>query len=1045
MKWNNEQLSAIHTTGTNIVVSASAGAGKTSLLVERLLTLCTRKENPLNLNRIIAMTFTDAAAMEMKKRLSKALNDKLKEDNINKEQVINQLIYLNTAQISTIHSFCLSIIKKYYDVINLNPSMVENNLDEAVVKKIRKEAFLKALYSYKDNQISDLIKFFSNGVFSLNKLENAVLTIIDCANGTFDKDLWYNRVLNSYNPINKINEISKPILTLFYEAIKQDISILNNAYDAFNNSYQLYQNDLKHDETKQLAKIEYYLNNITRSLASLDYDSFRNTVTKLMEIKLLNSRNLPEDYKLSKNKYLHILKETNEKYYADKYYIDAHNSLTGIIKQLIDLAKLTNQEIIKQKRIINGFDFDDMEHFAYDILKANDEMIAKVVKEEYDEILIDEFQDTNEIQNEIINLIAKENNVFRVGDVKQSIYRFRKAKPSIMQKMMNDERYKLISLKNNYRSKENIVLFTNHLFNKIMNVEGFIDSYKEIDKVSIGLDKQKEYRKNTIAFYALINDNDSQYADNELKASFIAHKINDYVLNHHYAYKDFVILVRGHSPKRVLQKAFDNFNVPYFIDAKSGFYNSWMSKIITSYLKLIINPEDEISLMAVLTSPLYEMSDEDAANLVITHQTLYSGIVKTNHPILKDLRRMKEYANISDILNDISLINNFISEHTDIQQRSNFDLYYEKALNFEKQSINLHKFVQQIELSTEESSSEAIVVGTDDDLVRVMTIHQSKGLQFKVVFLWGTTKGSPAFDQVLTDSYLGVSLDNINPEYYVKEKSVHRLAMEYYENIEETQEFIRLLYVALTRAQEEMYIVDTVKKEYQLSPVNLNNAVNSRGKITDILLKTLENNDLFDIHYIKEFNLENISSPLKKEKNVLPSYPITALDKIEIITPSKDAHELDLKLDLNRRADTFTRGTLMHKAIELLPDRLWTDDDINTIDKLSKQDIRHLVKFNQSPIFKRCLNMQIYHEYPFIYKDGSSVINGIIDFMAMNDQEIIIIDFKSDRINFEQKLYESYAKQILFYQDTISKVFPNHHVESYIYSFELDKEIKIGR
>ena len=1042
MKWNNEQLQAIHTTGVNILVSASAGAGKTSLLVERLLTLCTREENHIDLNRIVAMTFTDAAASEMKKRLSIALNNKLKNCTGDKSQIEKQLIYLNTAQISTIHSFCLSIIKKYYDVINLNPAMIENNLDESTINDIKEQAFYNSLYAYKkENNLDDVINFFFNGVFNLNDLKEAILSIVDCANSTFDKELWYKNVLNSYKPINKIHEIDDKILCLFFDSIKLNLFSIKELFDYTLNIYENIKDELDKNFESTFKLIEYYLGLINENIKDRNLNDIKINSEKLKNIKIAVSSKFPENFQNVLKELKKRIKDFDLQYYEENDYVLSHNNVSIIVKKLIDIARLTSDEIKKIKEEINGFDFDDMEHFAYDILKSNNQMVANILKNEFDEILIDEFQDTNEIQNEIINLIAKENNVFRVGDVKQSIYRFRKAKPSIMRNMMLDKNFKVISLKNNYRSKENIVNFTNYLFNKIMNIDGFNDTYKDIDNVSIGTDAQKLYNPNTIGFYALI-ENESD--DSELKADFISSKINQLVNEKGYNYKDFVILVKGHSPKKVIKKSFEKFNIPYFIDSKTGFYNSWMSLILTNFLKLTLNTNDDISLMSVLTSPIYSQSDEDIAKLLLEHKNLYTACLKTNHPIISDLKVLKNINIIHEKLNYIALINNFINEKCDNQQRSNFDLYFENVLNFEKRSINLNKFIEQIEHAKNDSSSEAISVGSDENVVRVMTIHHSKGLQFKVVFLWGNGKSPTVFDKVMCDSNLGIALDNINTNYYLKEKTIHKIAFEFNENLEETQEFIRLLYVALTRAQEEMYIVDCVKKQISQKTINSFSAIKNNGVITNTILNNLSESELFNITYIEDFKPEiHENKVITNSSDKLPRYEYGLQDKINIVSPSKDSHEISLELDLNRNPDTFSRGLLMHKAIEDLPNKIWTEDDLKQIDYLKKSDIQHIINFNNSNIYKQCLTMTIYHEFPFIYKENTNIINGIIDFIAFDESKIIIIDFKSDRNITEQILIDNYSKQLKFYEETISKNYPNHKVYTYIYSFELDKEIQI--
>ncbi len=1048
MKWNKDQLEAIYTTNKDIVVSASAGAGKTSILVERLLVLCTREENPIDLDRIVALTFTEAAASEMKKRLSKALNNKLNNPNSDKTQIKKQLILLDTAQISTIHSFCLNIIKKYYDVINLNPAMIDNTLDEITVKNIKNKAFNTSFLNYSNsNDVLELMNNFSDRIFSLDSLKDNVLNIVKEANSVFDKEKWYEKTRNNYKIIDNLNQLDKEILSVYCESIINTLIDLPNDIDNLLMMLDTNENIGKNKAKflGNLNKLKYYINNSIKYLKNNNYYDFYYEFEKTEETNFTASKFSKAEGKLKSTIY-NIKRDLFKSLYTPETFVYVNNQLNKLVNQLIDLAILTDNEIKALKIKVNGFDFDDMERYAYQILTSNNNMIANLLKDEFDEILVDEFQDTNEIQNEIVNLISKGNNTFRVGDVKQSIYRFRKAKPSIMRNLMNNSNYKLISLKNNYRSKENIVNFTNNTFSKLMNINGFSDKYEEIDTVNIGLDSQKEYKPNTITFYGLKEVEDFKYKDNDLKARFISNKIKNMVINEGYKYKDFVILVRGHSVKKYIIEAFDELNIPYFIDNQTGFYSAWMSHILISFLKLIIDT-DEIALMSVLTSPIYNLSDEKCAKLVIQHNSLLQGIKNINHPILNDISHLKDtYINkgISAVLDEIALLNNFINDKCNIQQRLNFDLFYEKALSFEKTSIDLNEFIRQINLVSDDKSSEALSVGEDDDVVKAMTIHNSKGLQFKVVFYWSTSRNekNDSSDKVITDSELGFALDYIDTNYYTKYKSIQKQALSYKIKQESSEEFIRLLYVALTRAQEELYIVDIHKDGLDTNTLNKYFAISNTSG-TKLLSSVLENDDIFNYECIDSFDFKIEKEKEKIVNPILPYYKDLDIKDIEVITPSKTTSEISLDIDLNRSDEAVNRGTLMHEYIETLPDRLWNKDDISKIIGLNQKDIDSLITFNKSNFFSKLLSMNLYHEYPFILKEGNSITNGIIDILAINDKEVIIVDLKSDRYITEESLINTYTSQIMHYVKSMKSIYPNKKIQAYIYSFTLNKEIPV--
>ena len=1064
--WNIDQLKAIQASGRSVMVSASAGAGKTTVLVERLIQICTRKDNPIDLDRIIAMTFTDAAAAEMKKRLSVSLSEQLQKEDSDKNRIQKQLVLLSTAQISTIHSFCLSIIKKYYDVINLNPKMIENNLDDATVSNLKSKAFKEAFLEYsKSNDTLELTNNFSTSIFNLDSLEKSVLNIVNEANSSFNADIWYETTLSNYKIIKTIEEVNDNVKSSFFNSIIHEISILKDYCDKLIDQFeQENSNDFKADYLNKgkatFIKRQSILIDCLIALKNQQYQDFTDMFIKLKDIKFSKNAKLSEIFVLIYDAYKKHYDSLNKTpYLSESLLVETNNLLYPLIKQLLDIAKLTSANFKNLKKEICGFDFDDMEHFAYDILTSNNNMIANQIKEEYDEIYVDEFQDTNDIQNEIVNLISR-NNVFRVGDVKQSIYRFRKAKPQIMRGIMNDESYERISLKHNYRSQEYIVDFTNFVFERLMNVNNFSDTYTEIDHVHTGSDKQKIRKGNLIKFYSLpdikdfgeSNDEDLMSFNNnkEIKANFISRKILELINSNNgqnnYKYSDFVVLLRGHADKIYLKKSFDQYNIPNYLDTKSGFYSSWMALILLSYLKLIVDDKDEISLMSVLSSPLYEMSDETMAKFKIKHGSLLKGCINEKHPILDDIKRLKHtYSTIgiTPVLDEISLINDFISEKCNVQEQTNFDMFYEKAQNFEKTSLNLFEFIYNIETFTDEKSSEATSVGSDEDLVKAVTIHQSKGLQYKVVFLWASSNNprGGSSDAILLDPNLGIGMNYIDSTYFTKYTSLQHTALKYNNKKEESQEHIRLLYVALTRAQEELYIVDTIKNNTTFGECDDKYLIQNINS-TSMLMSVLPEQYIEKIDY-DFFIKENLEPKTKNEINKkIEKYKLGVVTKeIEVVTPSKNSHEISLDIDFNNTSFSANRGTLMHQCIEYYQKGIWSKEDIST--KLNSKDKQHVFNFFESDIYKECINKTIYNEYPFIIKIDNKVINGIIDFLAIDDKEIIIIDFKSDRNTTEQKLLETYSEQLNFYVSSLSNIYPNLIIKAYIYSFELDDAIQV--
>ena len=381
MKWNKDQEKAIYTTNKDIVVSASAGAGKTSILVERLLVLCTREKNPIDLDRIVAMTFTEAAAAEMKKRLSKSLNKKLEEPNANIDQINKQLILLDTAQISTIHSFCLNIIKKYYDVINLNPDMIKNTLDDITVENIKSTAFDKVFLNYtKDNDVVSLVNLFSENVYSTDNLKKYVLKIVQAANSVYDTEKWYEKSLNKYKQVKHFNEIDTEITSLYYMSLIEKMIGIKDKINTLISSL------IEHSfETQSsIDKLEKLKHHINISINYLKNNNYEDCIFEFNKIESFKASKFNDYEKELKNKIYKNIKSLNITLYSPELIVSINNQLHNHVKQLIDLSKLTSKEIQKLKIIENGIDFDDMEQYAYKILSSNNNMISERLKLEYD-------------------------------------------------------------------------------------------------------------------------------------------------------------------------------------------------------------------------------------------------------------------------------------------------------------------------------------------------------------------------------------------------------------------------------------------------------------------------------------------------------------------------------------------------------------------------------------------------------------------------------------------------------------------------------------
>ncbi len=1045
MRLDEQQNQAVQALGKNVLVSASAGAGKTGVLVQRLKKRVVKDH--VRVSRILAMTFTAAAASEMKKRLASELHNAFNEetDPSEKEWLTKQLIELEAANITTIDSYCLTIIKKYYSVIGLDPATAQTILSQGSVTLYKNAAYTTALEELiqKDESKSyELLNYFSPRSEDYASLENTINAINSHAQSTIDPSLWYQQAKDSYQHINHLSDLPKETLDAFFSRLSLKLSLLLKYSEQMRRCA---------DEKVDLSTIDQRdvcIENCLNAVSEQKYGLYSNALESLaLSTTTASTKNIAysEIRKKQDSSITALLKEN----YDEKQLIQDHNDLTDLTTTLVELSERSWNLFIQEKQNDGVMDFSDMERYAYNILVANNGTVSKILQDSFDEIMVDEFQDTSDLQNAIIDMISNGHNVFRVGDVKQSIYRFRQAKPSLMRNLMNDPETIQITLRHNFRSMNSIVEFSNHLFQKIMNVDGCQDSYSELDTVSIGADRQQE---STVPVeFALIHldknteekDGEESLSGKQQKAFWITKKIltmkkEDPSLN----YKDFCILVRSHADKAVIRSAFDVYNIPYIIDAREGFYQSDLCQTILAMIRAIKDPSDPIALVSVLTSNFYNFTDNDLASLKINYGSIYKG-VKEKHPEildeLYDLRWIAEYHGVIDLLSQISIRHDFYNRLND-SQKANFDYLFEMVTNSKIPS--LQDFLDTMEASEEEKSSEAVSKGKDDDAITVTTIHQSKGLQYKNVFLWSTSANQfkDTSNQVMIDDVLKLGITHLTMPYRAKRPTIQRMAVEYHSNLEDIEEFIRLLYVAITRAEKRMFIVDSAKKDILEQDIDLT-LLSQRGGMTSLIYNAMKDDPFFKMVEIEEMDVEKQQPLPKNYVSELPSLSVQPTMFSSLYTPSSTEVKELPPLDETSVIAGSRYGTRMHETMEALPNRTWTLDDLSSFD-LRKSDKEKILAFSQSDIYQKALQMTIYKEFPFYVDQNKERITGTMDFVAIGDSEIILVDYKTDNATPEE-IKDRYSSQLNTYKKALQIMYPNTTITAYAYSFHNNEFIKI--
>ena len=1060
VKFDEQQLEAINTKDTSILVSASAGAGKTGVLVARLMKRCVTDRIPIQ--NILAVTFTEAAAGEMKKRLAGELHARIQA--VSDPELLaylnDQLIQLDAANITTIDSYCLSIIQKYYNVIGLDPAAATNVITEGVKEALQNQAFLACydeLYQEDAAMAVKLASWFSPRSEDYASLYEAVKKINACADSVMDPDAWYEKVISLYPSIQHFSEFPEEILHSFYLSFALE---LGNIQSDFNQMLKYADGDAKiHPETIE-AKANA-LQNCMQAVQEHNYSSYCLSLDAMASLNTsANTKN--ERYTAVRKGMNDKIKKLLSQRYTEKQYIADANELSSFVKALVLLAKNSRERFHAYKLAQACIDFSDMERYALDILGKNHGTVANIIRDSLQEIMIDEFQDTSELQNAIIEKIAKKDNVFRVGDVKQSIYAFRQAKPSLMRSLMQDPENHLITLQHNFRSKDSIVHFTNQLFERIMNVPGACDTYSTLDHVTIGSpERQGEDAPVPVVFAeiqapqqgtsedseneeeAVSGDDDELPSNKELKAAWIAQKIielrkEDSSLH----YNQIAILTRSHADKLYLKRAFDHANIPYDIDTRAGFYQSELCQTILAMCSVMSDPTDTISLLAVLTSSFYTISDEELAQIKIRHPDLLRGI-QAEHPEvfaeMQELKTIAEKQGIIEMLSSIANRHDFFNRLED-SQKANFDFLFEQTVA--AKPINLSAFLENMTVAEDERSSEAMSKGKDDDVVTVTTIHHSKGLQYAVVFLWSSSKNQfqDAKSAVLVDEELGIGIKHLDLPWRAERPTVQRIAVHYKKNLEDLEEFTRLVYVALTRAERRLFIVDTLNKDFPEQPITLS-LLNARKGMTGLILPALQENEYFT-HLIVSPDMTLANQPYAKPgKEHLPHFTSTEPLQKESMTPSSTEFVNLPDLDLQKTTNGTAYGTEMHAWAAQLPNTIWTMDDLNEAE-LSDHDKQNLLAFAQSSIYQECLQGEIHKEYPFYIETPDLNMNGIIDFVSIFEDHIILIDFKTDAASLEE-IKKRYHMQLNAYRKALQVIYPKRPVTAYAWSFHNCDKIEI--
>ena len=806
VNWTKEQQDAIYEKGSNILVAAAAGSGKTAVLVERIINKIIKDK--IDIDKLLVVTFTNAAASEMRERVLDAIYKKL-EDNPDDDNLQRQITLLNKASICTIDSFCLEVVRNnFYELDNISPNFrIADTAEIELLKQEVIEDIFEAKYEEENEDFTKLINTYTS-YRDDTPLKELILKIYSYIQSNPFPEKWLHEKIEMFNLKDELGidfantpwgeELLKEIndelidsltsletvsnslyceaeLEKFWQTIRNDIDMLQtlkNNLGAWDKAYEINQN------LKFVTWPRQKVDSEIKDNAKIERDEVKKKLSKVLDKILICDS-----------------KQANEDIY------DMYKILSKLEKIILEFGK----EFLKRKRDKNIVDFNDIEHLALNILlkEENGKIIptevAKRYQEKFVEIAIDEYQDSNLVQEYILNSVSNGNNVFMVGDVKQSIYKFRQAMPELFldkyQTYQNKEYRKQednlkIQLFKNFRSREKILKFTNIIFQDIMSsILGDIE-YNEEEYLNLGADylEINQDLKTEIDVINIAEEQDSEvkekqedeeqerFEDVELEAKFVANRIKKLIdekfqvwdrkknTYRDIEYKDIVVLLRSTSNLAPLyEQEILSQDLLVFSDSSQEYLDSIEIQTTMSLLKIIDNPIQDIPLVTVLRSFIGKFSDDELVQIRLSDKfdDFYTCMKKASIDVGKELkekienflgkleswRKEQEYLALDELIWKIYMDTGFynyvgLMPNGNLRQ-ANLKMLFQKAKKYENANFkglyNFINFIDKLKLSSGDLGS-AKLIGENDNVIRIMSIHKSKGLEFPVVFLSSTGK-----------------------------------------------------------------------------------------------------------------------------------------------------------------------------------------------------------------------------------------------------------------------------------------------------------------
>ena len=976
VSWTTEQQQVIDLRNRNILVSAAAGSGKTAVLVERIVKIITDKNHPVDIDHLLIVTFTNAAAAEMRERIGNAI-EKALDEQPGDEHLLRQLTLIHNAQITTIDSFCLYVVRNHFHEIDLEPNFRIG--DEGELKLLREDVLGKVLeqnYEEPSEAFSDFVEGYASGRTDA-ALNEMILQLYEFSRSYPWPEKWLDSFVGIYRIENReeldraewlapLTQNIRFVLKDCEQLLKQALAVTQQ-----DDGPDMYEKAVRSDLEKyeSLSKLTSFCE-LSVALSDIKYDrlassrGFEGDPDKLELVKSL--REQAKD----------VVKKLCKQYFfcSPEMMIEQLERTEPMLEEVVRLTKQFADEFAAAKRRKNLVDFHDVEHFALQILVDEETEKAKKTAEEFrdtfEEIMIDEYQDSNEVQETLLRSISREergeNNIFMVGDVKQSIYRFRLARPELFMKKydsysLEESTTQRIDLHKNFRSREEVLTCTNDIFYKIMARS--LGNVEYDAEAALYPGASYPVSADFIPEILLADSNDELLEDTELtdkktlEAKIVAEEIKHLMKTQPVTdkeagtlraarYSDIVILLRSLSGwADSLVEVLNENGIPAHTVSSTGYFSTVEVQTVLSMLRLLDNPRQDIPMAAVLRSPMAGLTDEELAVLrledgsVPFHEAvlelaegLYEedgqkeisdseadseadqkqgrnadgkkedDIETTAHRKL--LKFYKKYRQLRQLVPDTpihELIEIILRETgyghyvaampAGSRRTANLNMLLEKAAAYEKTSYKgLFHFVRYIDelQKYDVDFGEADMVGENEDVVRIMSIHKSKGLEFPIVIVSGMGKNFNKQDtrsKMVLHPELGIGLDYMDGKKRIKSPTIAKKAIAKQIELENLGEELRVLYVALTRAKEKLILTGTLKDaaekvEFYRQQANLSKAADrplsyltregASGYLDWILPAVLSYGDKYPVRIVEaaELVLDEVENQLEQNEDL---------------------------------------------------------------------------------------------------------------------------------------------------------------------------------